>query len=153
MISHDEAIEHIQRFFDKFFQPVYKVIDFEETFIREWGLVSSRVDYIKLKRFIVTAIRNLADLDERLVTGLLAKLKDDVFSLFEFHAKFLQLTQVSKIIFERDFLGQLQPYRDLIAQFEKTKALRDNYQGRMRQMENQLASLEGATTPEKKLEY
>ena len=70
-------------FLKGFFQKTREIIEFEDNQIRKYNLVEPEVDYVRVRRFLISAINNLKTIDATLVKGLLAKLYKDEESLYK----------------------------------------------------------------------
>jgi hypothetical protein len=148
MFQESDAENLIFEFLNKYFKDIEEVVSFEESFILECDLVESRIDYFKLKRFIVTAIRNIKDIDFTVFGGLLHKLHDDVFKLFDYYSDFISRNSVSGVIYERDFLKQFKPYVEIEKNMTAAQAHKSTYESRMRSIENMISDIE--RSPDKK---
>ncbi len=105
-----EAKMQIDTFINSYFNEIIKILEFEESFITENEFPVCDLDYFKLKRFLMTAIRNLKDIDDAIFTGALSKLQQDVFSLFDYHSKFIMQNTLVRHIYETRFLPNFEPY-------------------------------------------
>lgn len=106
-----EARMQMDVFIVSYFSEIIKILEFEENFIKENELPYCDIDYFKLKRFLMTAIRNLKDIDDSIFTGLLTKFQNDVFSLFDYHSKFIMQNTLVRHIFETKFLPNFETYK------------------------------------------
>lgn len=152
-LTHAEAESYVRRFLDSSFSGIREAVEFEQTFIEENGLMPSSVDYFKLKRFLETAVRNLRSIDNNLLSGLVQKLYKDVMSLHSFYLSAVSKTAMPKLIFERDFLKTLKPYKQLSDRVEELKAMKNSYELKMRYLEGAMKALELNMNDEKRKEY
>lgn len=152
-LTHAEAESYVRRFLDSSFSGIREAVEFEQTFIEENGLMPSSVDYFKLKRFLETAVRNLRSIDNNLLSGLVQKLYKDVMSLHSFYLSAVSKTAMPKLIFERDFLKTLKPYKQLSDRVEELKAMKNSYELKMRYLEGAMKALELSMNDEKRKEY
>lgn len=148
-----EAKIQMDIFVNSYFNEVIKILEFEESFINENELPLCEVDYFKLKRFLMTAIRNLKDIDDSIFAGLLTKLQNDVFSLFDYHSKFIMQNTLVRHIFETRFLPNFDPYKNANEndKLEITKYLMDDFIDRFTKERNSLTARLVAVTNAKAL--
>lgn len=148
-----EAKIQMDIFVNSYFNEVIKILEFEESFINDNELPACEVDYFKLKRFLMTAIRNLKDIDDSIFVGLLTKLQNDVFSLFDYHSKFIMQNTLVRHIFETRFLPIFEPYKNANEsdKIEITKYLMDDFIDRFTKERNSLTSRLVAVTNAKAL--
>lgn len=137
-----EAKIQMDIFINSYFNEIIKILEFEESFINDNELPASEIDYFKLKRFLMTAIRNLKDIDDSIFAGLLTKLQNDVFSLFDYHSKFIMQNTLVRHIFETRFLPNFEPYKNASNEekTEITKYLMDDFIERFTKERNSLTS-------------
>ncbi len=137
-----EAKIQMDIFINSYFNEIIKILEFEESFISDNELPASEIDYFKLKRFLMTAIRNLKDIDDSIFAGLLTKLQNDVFSLFDYHSKFIMQNTLVRHIFETRFLPNFEPYKNASNEekTEITKYLMDDFIERFTKERNSLTS-------------
>ncbi len=153
-LSHNEAEGYVKKFLDTSFEGIREVVEFEQAFIENNGLVNSNVDYFKLKRFLETAVRNLRAIDNNILTGLVQKLYKDVMGLYSFYNSAMSKTSMPKIIFERDFLKTLKPYKHLSERVEELKSMKNNYELKMRYLEGHMKALEfNMSSDDRRREY
>lgn len=137
-----EAKIQMDIFINSYFNEIIKILEFEESFISDNELPASEIDYFKLKRFLMTAIRNLKDIDDSIFAGLLTKLQNDVFSLFDYHSKFIMQNTLVRHIFETRFLPNFESYKNASNEekTEITKHLMDDFIERFTKERNSLTS-------------
>ena len=153
-LNHAEAEGWVKKFLDNSFSGIREVVEFEQAFIENNELTPSNVDYFKLKRFLETAVRNLRSIDNNLLTGLVQKLYKDVMSLYSFYGSAVSRTAMPQLIFERDFLKSLKPYKQLSDRVDELKAMKNSYELKMRYLEGSMKALElNMNSDEKRREY
>lgn len=139
-LEHEPSV-YVDSFLNTFFSEIVSAIEFEESFAQKYNLSKPKADYFKLKRFLTTAIRNFREIDDKFIAGLLLKLQKDVYSLFDFFQKFQSQTQVADIIYQRDFLTSLRPYQVVQDECRTSKATRDLFESRLKQLDEQMKFL------------
>jgi hypothetical protein len=153
-MNHSEAEAYIKNFLDDYFGEIREVVEFEQAFIDQNGLSYSNIDYFKLKRFLETAVRNLRSIDNNILSGLVYKLYKDVMSLYSFYSSTLSKVAMPVLIFERDFLKTIKPYRELSERIEELKSMQNSYEMKMRYLEGSMRALEmNMNSDEKRKEY
>jgi hypothetical protein len=125
----------------KFYSKIDEVVNFEEDFAARYELVKPKADYFKLKRFLTTALRNFREIDDKFIAGLLQKLQKDVYSLFDYYVKFQSSIQIPEVIYQQQFLTTLKPYVKVLDEISSTKATRDLYEMKLRQLDGQIKLL------------
>jgi hypothetical protein len=153
VLTQDSAETYVKTFLDNMFNEVRKVVEYEQAFIQQNGLASPNIDYFKLKRFLETAVRNLRAIDNNILTGLVYKLYKDVMDLYEFYGTMVSKTAVPQVIFGRDFLKSLKPYRDMSERIDELKAIKNGYELKMRSLESAMKALEFNMNTEKRQEH
>jgi len=133
-----EPQQYVDEFLEKFFKEISDVVKFEEEFADKYELIKTNIDYFKLKRFLTTAFRNFREIDDKFIAGLLMKLQKDVYGLFDYYQKFSTTTQVSEIVYQRDFLSSLKPYQDMVKEITVTQARRDLLETQYKRMDEQI---------------
>lgn len=153
-MNHTEAEQYAKDFLDTYFNEIREVVEFEQAFIEENSLEGPNIDYFQLKRFLETAVRNLRSIDNNILTGLVHKLYKDVMSLYEFYSSAMSKVAMPIVVFERDFLKTLKPYKELGDKIEELKSIRNSYEMKMRYLEGSMNALEmHLNTEEKKKEF
>lgn len=128
-ISQAELEQFVNAFMERYFDRVNKVVEFNRAFLADNGFSEPDIDFIKLIRFIETAINNLKELEQSFLDGLTGKLYSNVSKLYEYMCDFEKANLVGKIIYTRDFLSTLKPYTELTSEVEKTETLASRYDG------------------------
>jgi len=149
-LEHEPEV-YVDEFLSSFFDETEKIVVFEENFCLQYSLEKPRADYFKLKRFLTTALRNFREIDDKFIAGLLLKLQKDVYSLFDYFAKLQSATQVPDIIYQQKFLSSLKPYIAIQDEIVTTKASRDLYEMKLKQLDEQIKVLSVQSQNEEKL--
>jgi uncharacterized protein YxeA len=153
-MTNSEAEQYAKDFLDTYFNEIREVVEFEQAFIEQNSLVGPNIDYFKLKRFLETAVRNLRAIDNNILSGLVYKLYKDVMSLHDFYSSAMSKVAMPILIFERDFLKTLKPYKQLSERIEELKSIRNSYEMKMRYLEGSMKALEfNMNSDEKRREY
>jgi hypothetical protein len=153
VLTQDTAEAYVKTFLDHMFNEIREVVEHEQAFIEQNGLSSPKIDYFKLKRFLETAVRNLRAIDNNILTGIVYKLYKDVMDLYEFYGTMVSKTAVPQVIFGRDFLKSLKPYRDMSDRIDKLKAIKNGYELKMHSLESAMKALEFNMNAEKRQEH
>jgi len=153
LFGEEEAKEAVRAFLGGYFAEPLKVLNHEESFVKELGPQKITIDYIKCRRFLTTAINNLKDIDFDLLKGTLQKLQKDTDSLFNYYAKFRQDNKNWVSIFEVGFLKKLKAMNDLELEMQTVKAARDGYDARLRVSDDEIKTAQAKPqSPESELE-
>ena len=142
LFTKDEANRYALDFLEQYFAQTQKVVDFEEKFVKILGNIDTKIDFFKCRRFLITAINNLKDIDFDLMKGTLNKLYRDTDSLFDFYSKFLQDNKSWMSIFETGFLKRVKPFEELVGEMNLCKATRDIYDMKLRGSDEEIRKVE-----------
>lgn len=146
-----EAI--VTQFLDQFFEEEAAVAQDNFNFIDENGFETPRVGYIRLRRFLNTAVNNLKNLDPNLITGLLGKLYTDIERLHEFNVEFKRKTKIAEVVYRRDFLETVPAYKQLQEEVTITDGLKNRYHSISRATDNELMNFREIKTAEDEKAY
>ncbi|GHS86923.1 hypothetical protein FACS189487_02060 [Campylobacterota bacterium] len=136
-----EVAQQVEAFMDKFFGEELGVAQKELDFIDENGFVKPELDYIKLRRFLITAYNNLCTIDPSIKEGTLSKIQQDCERLYDYLIEFHKKTKLSKLVYIRDFLPSVPQYRALQNDVTITEALKKRSQSIAVSSERELSSL------------
>ncbi len=125
-------------FLKEYFKDVDYINDFNLNIIETHSLTEPTVNYIKLMRFIHTALNNLKSLDPDILDSFLMKVNKDMNNMYEYYQEFIKTTKVGKIIYKRDFLENIKPYTDLVEDVTRTEAQKNGYYGILKSTENEI---------------
>lgn len=119
-----ELLTFIQNFMDDYFHDEYEVIQFNINFLESNGFAyQTKVDYMKLNRFIATAYSTIEFNDGKIIDELLSKFYKDIIFLNHFYKNFLEKTKDIHSVFKHLFLksveGSLGLYMRLSEKVEK----------------------------------
>jgi hypothetical protein len=137
-INAQDLEAYISQYIEIYFDELVKVVEFEEEFLKYNDLSGTKIDYFKLRRFLITAIRNLKELDPTLLVGLLAKTYHDVTLLFDCFNDWEQQTKIPNVVYSA-FLTWLAPYKELDQELRKAIAAKGIYEAKMKQHEGELS--------------
>ncbi|MEY4504683.1 MAG: hypothetical protein RL154_979, partial [Pseudomonadota bacterium] len=101
---------YVENFLKLYFKETHAVLAYEKDFFTTNKLLTTNVDYSRLKRFVVTAIRRFQELDQKFLTGLLLKLYRDVESLFDYSHELKVKSALIDMIFNNEFLRSIEEY-------------------------------------------
>lgn len=145
---------YIESFLTSYFKETHSIIAFEKDFFNTNRLLTTKIDYSKLKRFVVTAIRRFQELDQKFLTGLLLKLYRDVESLFDYAHELKTKTAMPELVFSSDFLRSIDEYRETQDQIKEIEHRKSKFEQECNQIEKKLKTLEKQLyIPEVKAEY
>lgn len=100
-----ELIALIQNFIDDYFNDEYEVIKFNVNFLEANGFAyQTKIDYMKLNRFIAAAYNTIESTDTTVIDGLLTKLYKDIIFLNNYYKNFLEKSKDINGIFKHQFL-------------------------------------------------
>jgi len=142
MFTQEEASIISREFLAEYFSEAQKVVRHEESFIKEIGDIEIKIDYLKCRRFLTTAINNLKDIDFNLIKGALQKLYKDTDSLFNFYFKFIQDNKNCTNIFEALFLKKVKPMQNMMQEISLCKSNRDGYAIRLKTSDEEIKKVE-----------
>ena len=126
---------------DHFFGEELAAAQKELDFIYDNGLQKPQLDYIKMRRFLVTAFNSLKTIDPHIVEGLLSKMHQDVERLFAYLVEFRKKTKLSKLVYIRDFLPSVPEYKRLQNDVTLTESMKKRFQALAISTERELAAL------------
>jgi len=139
----EEAIqEAITHFLDHYFSEEQEVAQHNLDFLDANGLTPPKTNYIKLRRFIVTAVNHLRSMDDELMVGLPIKMFVDVERLNEFYLAFSKKAKLSKVVYHRDFLPSVPEYQKLSDEVTITEGLKKRYLAVAKATENEMMAME-----------
>ncbi|MDR2033800.1 MAG: hypothetical protein LBP89_04130 [Helicobacteraceae bacterium] len=125
----EEIESAVAAFMERFFGDALSTAQKELDFIDKNGFEKPRLDYIKLRRFLVTAFNNLKTIDPHILEdGLLSKIHQDVDRLFEYLSEFRKKIKLSKLVYVRDFLSSVPTYHALQNEVTITEAMKKRFQ-------------------------
>ncbi len=128
-------------FLDKFFEQELVAAQQELDFLYENQFEAPQIDYLKMRRFLVTATNQLKNLDQNLVSGLVAKLYQDIQRIYEYYADFIKKTKMAKLIYVRDFLPTVPEYAQLQNEVTLTEGQKKRFSAIAGQTDRELAAL------------
>ena len=131
----------VTEFLDHFFADELEVAQKELDFLYGNGFEKPTLDYIKMRRFLVTAVNNLKTLDPSIMEGLLPKIHQDVERLHEYFAEFFKKTRLTKLVYVRDFLPSVPEYKQLQDEVTITEAMKKRFQSIASSTDRELAAL------------
>jgi len=114
--------QEIDTFLVGFFAKAHEIIEFEKSQIKLHSFIEPSVDYIRIRRFLISAINNLKVIDSSLVKGLLAKLYKDEELLYDAYIEYQSLNRITSIVFEKNFLSTQPQYKELQREISLNKA-------------------------------
>lgn len=95
----------IQNFNDEYFSDEYEVLKFNINFLESNGFAyQSKVDYMKLNRFIAAAYSTIESNNNKVIDSLLSKFYKDIIFLNTFYKKFLEKSKDIHSVFKHFFL-------------------------------------------------
>lgn len=98
----------IQNFNDEYFNDEYEVLKFNINFLESNGFAyQTKVDYMKLNRFIAAAFSTIESNDIQIIDSLLTKFYKDIIFLNNFYKIFLDKSKDVAGIFKHHFLKSL----------------------------------------------
>ena len=136
-----EYIQDVDDFLIIFFAQTKKIIDFENSKIKEYELIEPNIDYTRVRRFLISAINNLKSIDNKLVNGLLLKLYKDEESLYEAYVDYQSRNRITSIIFERYFLSNISTYIDINNKLKLAKSKEDEAEKLSKTLDHKLIKL------------
>lgn len=81
----------IQNFNDEYFSDEYEILKFNINFLESNGFAyQTKVDYMKLNRFIAAAYNTIESNDIQVIDSLVAKFYKDIIFLNSFYKNFLE---------------------------------------------------------------
>lgn len=137
------ANTYVDEFLVKYFFEVYDILSFEQEFIKTNGLKSTKIDYTKLRRFITTALNNFQSIDSHFLTGLLLKLQNDVFELFDYISDFVNKTKIVDVIYGNEFLKSIPEYVKLQKMQEEANSKKGRFEDEYNSIQEKMKALEG----------
>lgn len=133
--------ELVAKFIQEYFEDIANITKFHINFIEKNELSEPEIEYIKLLRFITTAINNLKALDPEIMDDFMLKVYNDMKTLHELYIDFQKRTKVGKIVYRRDFLEGIKPYRDLVENINRLEGLKNSYYSIIQSTENELSAM------------
>lgn len=100
-----EAIDLVYDFLDDFFNDAYEVLRFNMNFLESNGFeYQTKIDYMKLNRFISAAYNAILANDFQVVDVLISKFYKDIIFLNSFYKDFLIRCKDPSIIYKNHFI-------------------------------------------------
>lgn len=95
----------IQKFNDEYFNDEYEVLKFNINFLESNGFAyQTKIDYMKLNRFIAAAYNTIESNDIQVIDSLLSKFYKDIIFLNSFYKNFLEKAKDINSVFKHSFL-------------------------------------------------
>jgi hypothetical protein len=139
----------VAAFMDRFFGDDLNMAQTELDFIDLNGFEKPKLDYLKLRRFLVTAYNSLKTIDPHILEdGLLSKIHQDTDRLYAYLLEFSKKIRLSKLAYVRDFLPTVPRYYALQNEVIVTEAAKKRYQASMVSLGRELAETPPPKTPE-----
>lgn len=86
----DELEELVDDFLDDFFNDEYEVVRFNINFLEDNNFTyQTKIDYMKLNRFLATAINTIKSTDNQIIDPLIVKFYKDIVYLNDFYKSFI----------------------------------------------------------------
>jgi hypothetical protein len=124
-----------------YFKDITHIINHEREFFTKHKLQKTKIDYSRLKRFVVTALRRFHELDQKFLSGLLLKVYKDVETLFDYANEFKTKTKLAENVLRNDFLMSIKEYADLYDNLRDADQRRVKYEQECIELENRLKFL------------
>lgn len=114
-------IETIQHFLEDYFSDEYEVLKFNINFLESNGFAyQTKVDYMKLNRFIAAAYNTISANDNSVIDGLITKMYKDIIYLNSFYKNCLEKSKDPQTIFRYSFLKSCHGIEGLYHQLHDT---------------------------------
>ncbi len=140
-LEKEEIKALVAEFMKEYFKEVDYINDFNLNMIETHSLSEPKINYVKLMRFITTSLNNLKSLDPEILDDFLIKVYNDMNNLYEYYTEFVKKTKIGKIIYKRDFLEQIKPYRDLVSDVTRVEAQKNGYFTIVKATENEINAM------------
>lgn len=112
----------IQNFNDEYFTDEYEILKFNINFLESNGFAyQTKVDYMKLNRFIAAAYSTIESNDIRVIDALLSKFYKDIIFLNSFYKNFLERSKDINSVFKHSFLKSLGGIEGLYTRLSQEK--------------------------------
>lgn len=112
----------IQNFNDEYFSDDYEILKFNINFLESNGFAyQTKVDYMKLNRFIAAAYNTIESNDIQVIDSLIAKFYKDIIFLNSFYKNYLEKSKDINSVFKHSFLKSLGGIEGLYALLNKEK--------------------------------
>jgi hypothetical protein len=139
----------VTAFMDRFFGDELNMAQTELDFIDANGFEKPKLDYLKLRRFLVTAYNSLKTIDPHILEdGLLSKIHQDTDRIYAYLIEFGKKNRLSKLAYVRDFLPSVPQYHALQNEVTITEAAKKRYQASAASLEREIAETPAPKTPE-----
>jgi hypothetical protein len=125
--SVDEAIYHY------FSEMIVDLEDYEYDFDEQ-----EQLDYIKMRRFLITAYHNLLDLDPKFVNNELISFYEYVGELYQLYKSFVRKISIPKVAYEEIFLSSQPVYVRKKKLLENNRSEISTQKGLIRNLTNEL---------------
>ncbi len=111
---------NIGKWLSGYWYQLEQFISAQERWNKENNILETRIDYLKLKRFLNTALRNFMDIDTNFIADpLLSKLNHNITSMHELYNTVVSQTMVTETIYYRDFLPSIPSYKLVIDKLDE----------------------------------
>lgn len=98
-----EAI--VDNFIDDFFSDEYEIVRFNINFLENNNFqYQTKIDFMKLNRFLASALNTIKSNDPHIIDGLLVKFYKDIVYLNDFYKNFLTKSKDSESTYKHKFL-------------------------------------------------
>ena len=130
----------IQKFNDEYFNDEYEVLKFNINFLESNGFAyQTKIDYMKLNRFIAAAYNTIGANDVQAIDGLLSKFYKDIVFLNNFYKSFIEKSKDSAIVFKYHFLKSVNGLDGLHTRLSEKEAKRTGKKESLRNDEERSA--------------
>lgn len=147
-MEQEEISQIVENFMNHFFKHELEVAQKELDFLYNNNFEKPSVDYIKLRRFLITAVNNLKTLDPNIMEGLLTKIYQDTERLYVYFQEFEKKIKIEKLVYIRDFLPSVPEYKRLQNEVTITEAMKKRFQAISVSTERELAVIPPPKTAE-----
>lgn len=112
----------VQNFNDEYFSDEYEILKFNINFLESNGFAyQTKVDYMKLNRFIAAAYNTIESNDIQVIDSLIVKFYKDIIFLNSFYKNFLEKSKDTNSVFKHSFLKALGGIEGLYTLLNKEK--------------------------------
>lgn len=152
-LNEQEVEEKTEAFVEEYLGYAKRVINYNLYFIEENALETPSMDYMKLKKFLDSAIDKINEIDESIVDLLTGKLLKDSASLYDFMNELQRKLKASKIIFKQEFLPKIEYYKKLISELELLNSQKQNQETIIQTTDAELKGFPEKRSDEQEIEH
>ncbi|RAX55731.1 hypothetical protein [Helicobacter sp. 10-6591] len=147
------VVKTLEECIEEFFAQENEILEKYKDFVQG----RKRLDFLRSRRFILTAYNNLCEMDSRILDSVLKESKNEILQIHREYENYTKKARYSlEYLFEKVFLNRQSAYLKGQHLVKKTQSLLSNMQAQVnplaRNLEKSELALKSAKTPDEKID-